>query len=220
MASIPRADALASQRIVAGLRAQILAGDLEPGARIRQEDLAERFGASRLPVREALRLLEAEGLVRLVANTGAWVARLSLTECTEAYLIRERLEPLLLAESIPSLSEPAVSELDRLADAMEFADLETFLVLDRQFHMLSFSGAASESLAAQVRRLWNTTQHYRRAFAILVDVTHSHLTHHEHHLIVDAISRRDPQDAEALAALHIRRTRKALAEHPELFDVA
>ena len=57
-----------------------------------------------LPVREALRMLEAEGLVTLVANTGAWVSRLSLAECVEIYQIRERIEPLLLRYAIPHLS--------------------------------------------------------------------------------------------------------------------
>src|SRR5690606_31424970 len=102
----------ASARIAAGLRQQILHGELAPGSRIRQEELAAQFGASRLPVRDALRQLEAEGLVRLVANSGAWVERLSLAECTEVYLVRERIEPLLLSMSIPHLGE---SELERLA---------------------------------------------------------------------------------------------------------
>ena len=64
----------AGARIAAELREAILTGEYAPGARIRQEDLAGRHGASRVPVREALRMLEAEGLVTLVANTGAWVS--------------------------------------------------------------------------------------------------------------------------------------------------
>ncbi|MFV0253110.1 MAG: GntR family transcriptional regulator [Beutenbergiaceae bacterium] len=213
-----KADSLASQRIVEGLRTRILTGDLIPGSRIRQQDVALTYGASRLPVRDALRQLEAEGLVRLVANTGAWVARMSLAECTEAYQVRERIEPLLLAESIPLLTEDQVVDLDRLAHAMERAPLEEFLRLDTEFHMLTFSAAPTISLLDTVRRLWNSTAHYRRAFAILVNISSSHLTHYEHFLLVDAIRRREPADAEALLALHIRRTRTALAAHPELFD--
>jgi DNA-binding GntR family transcriptional regulator len=213
-------DRTAAARIAAGLRAQILGGRLEPGTRIRQEDLALEFGASRLPVREALRLLEAEGLVRLVAHTGAWVARLSLQECTEAYLVRERLEPLLLSLSLPHLSDAVLDRLAELAARMERADLERFLVLDREFHLLSFSAAPTTALRDQVLRLWNTTQHYRRAFAVLVDIPNSHLTHYEHHLIVDALRRRDKDDAEPLQRMHIRRTRQELARHPEIFDVA
>lgn len=211
-------DGPASARIAAGLRGQILGGALRPGDRIRQETIAREFGASRLPVRDALRLLEGEGLVRLVANTGAWVASLSLQECTEAYLVRERLEPLLLSQSIPHLPAETVQRLHSLTTEMEGADLESFLRLDREFHLLSFSGAPTPMLVDMVLRLWNATQHYRRAYAVLVDVASSPATHAEHHLIVDAVRRRDTQDAEAIQELHIRRTRVELARHPEVFD--
>lgn len=211
-------DGPASARIAEGLRSQILGGDLRPGTRIRQEELAREFGASRLPVRDALRLLEAEGLVRLVANTGAWVASLSLQECTEAYLVRERLEPLLLAQSIAHLTPETVTRLGELATEMEGADLEAFLRLDREFHLLSFSAAPVPMLRDMVLRLWNATQHYRRAYAVLVDVASNPVTHAEHHLLVDAIARRDVENAELLQQLHIRRTRVELARHPEVFD--
>src|SRR4051794_18101373 len=85
----------AGTRIASELREAILTGEYAPGDRVRQEDLADRHGASRVPVREALRMLESEGLVTLVANTGAWVSRVSLAECEEIYRIRERIEPLL-----------------------------------------------------------------------------------------------------------------------------
>src|SRR6185312_14910980 len=103
-------------------RAAILDGSYGPGERIRQEDVAARSGASRIPVREALRMLQAEGLVTLVANSGAWVTRLTLAECAELYQIRERLEPLLLRASLPSLDGGAIARMTELAEAMEAAD--------------------------------------------------------------------------------------------------
>ena len=122
----------AGARVASILREAILAGEYEPGARIRQEDLADRHGASRVPVREALRMLEAEGLVTLVANTGAWVSQLSQAECDELYQVRERIEPLLLRYNAPLLTEAGLDRLDSLAVAMERAgDVEDFLVLDR-----------------------------------------------------------------------------------------
>ena len=207
----------ASDRIADGLRRQVLGGERAPGSRIRQEDLAAEFGASRLPVRDALRRLEAEGIVRLVAHTGAWVAQLSMDELTEAYLVRERLEPLLLAMSIPHLRPEELDQLADLAERMEGADLETFLRLDREFHLLSFSAASTHLLGDLVLRLWNSTQHYRRAFAELVGVASSPATHAEHRLLVDSMRRGRADDAEALLALHIRRTRTELSAHPELF---
>ena len=109
---------VASDRIADALRAAILDGSYLPGTRIRQEDVAARSGASRIPVREAFRLLASEGLVTLVANTGAWVTRLSLDECVETYLIRERLEPLLLRASLPNLDDAAIGRLGALTGAM------------------------------------------------------------------------------------------------------
>ncbi|MHA6670090.1 GntR family transcriptional regulator [Homoserinimonas sp. A447] len=208
-----------AHRIADGLRESILDGEIGPGERVRQEMVAARYGASRVPVREALRILEAEGLVTLVANTGAWVSRLSLAECEELYQIRERIEPLLLRFSVPNLTGENVAELHRLADAMEKGDdVEAFLRLDRAFHWLSYSAADTNVLGETVQRLWNATQHYRRAFTRLFTVEADKTVHHEHHLIAHAIERRDVEDAERMLYGHIRRTRLELARHPGLFE--
>lgn len=208
----------AGARIAAELREAILTGEYAPGARVRQEDLADRHGASRVPVREALRMLEAEGLVTLVANTGAWVSTVSLAECDEMYQMRERIEPLLLRYNIPLLTEAQVDELDRLARAMEdSADVEAFLALDREFHLSCYTGAETTVLRDTVLRLWNRTQHYRRAFTRLFRSEGDRSVHHEHHLLVSAIRRRDLDEAERVLAGHIRRTRLELARHPDVF---
>lgn len=155
-----------SRRVADALRAEILSGRMVPGARIRQEEIADELGASRVPVREALRILEADGLVTLVANTGAWVAELSDAECREIYHIRERVEPLLLRFAAGGLGEAQIAELEDLARRMEESlDVEEFLRLDREFHLLSYRPAETRMLGDLVARLWNTTQHYRRAFA-------------------------------------------------------
>jgi len=211
-------DLATSHRIAASLREEILSGQFAPGTRIRQEDIAEQFGASRSPVREALRMLDADGLVTLVANTGAWIAQLSLTECEEMYQIRERVEPLLLNTSMPNLTEESLERLAILAQEMEAnQDVETFLRLDREFHLLSYSGASTALLGDMVQRLWNTTQHYRRAYTRLLATNGFKTAHYEHHLLLAAITRGDAEDAERILYGHIRRTRLELAKHPEVF---
>jgi DNA-binding GntR family transcriptional regulator len=206
-------------RVAETLREEILNGTLAPGERIVQEDLAERFGASRQPVRDALRLLEGDGLVTLKANSGAWVSKLSEQECDEAYLVRERLEPLLLSKSIPNLTQSQVSRLKELVNEIEMTkDIESFLRLDREFHLLSYAGANDGMLSEFVERIWNTTQHYRRAFAKLNHFANSDVTHMEHKLILDGILRKDSPQAEGALEGHIRRTRVTLAEHKELFN--
>ena len=208
-----------SARIAELLRSAILHGDYPPGARIRQEDVAQRFGASRVPVREAFRTLEADGLVTLVANTGAWVSRLSLEECDEVYQTRERVEPLLLRYALPGIDAAHLDRLDELAELMEQTDdVEEFLRLDREFHLGSYESAHTTVLGDLVRRLWNTTQHYRRAFTMLLDEHAARVVHDEHHMLAAAIRDGDADGAERILAGHIRRTRLGLARHPEVFD--
>lgn len=209
----------AGARIAAELRDAILSGEYAPGARIRQEDLADLHGASRLPVREALRMLEAEGLVTLVANKGAWVSQLTLAECEEMYQIRERIEPLLLRYNLPFINERLIAELGTLVESMErTTDAESFLVLDREFHLACYAQAKTTVLGDTVFQLWNRTQHYRRAYTELFQSQGDLSVHYEHHLLLTAIRVGDVEESERVLASHIRRTRLELARHPELFN--
>lgn len=211
-------DGSASIRVADSIREEILGGHLLPGARIRQEDVAEKFGASRLPVREALRILEADGLVTLVANTGAWVSRLTLEECVEIYQTRELLEPLLLSYAAPHYQGSTLDRLQALAEQMEHsADVEEFLKLDREFHQTSYEGSGTSLLADLVNKLWNSTQHYRRAYTLLIDDDGRRIIHDEHHLLTTTLRDGDTHGAERVLEGHIRRTRLQLAKHPEVF---
>lgn len=211
-------DGVTGARVADELRAAILHGTHPPGTRLRQEELAAQYGASRVPVREALRILESEGLIIMVANTGAWIARLSLGECVELYQVRERIEPLLLRYSMLALAADQIEHLAELADAMQqVGDVEQFLELDREFHLGSYAGADTTFLGPSVERLWNTTQHYRRAFTRLLDVDGNRILHDEHHMLVAAIREQDSDEAERVLLGHIRRTRRQLAQHPEVF---
>lgn len=207
-----------SRRIADSLHRAVLQGELAPGERIRQEEIAEQFGASRLPVREALRMLESEGLVTLKSNSGAWVSRLNLEECIEIYKIRERVEPLLLAESIPNLTDETIGLLDELMNSIEAdEDIDKFLRLDREFHLLSYSAAAMPSAHVMIDRFWNTTQQYRRAFAQIIGHERRWIIESEHRLLMESVRRRDVEEAERVLLGHIRRTRLELAKHPEIF---
>ena len=206
-------------RVADELRTDILHGAYPPGTRLRQEELATQYGASRLPIREALRILEAEGLITTVANAGAWIASLSMDECAELYQVRERIEPLLLRYSMSHLNPADVDHLGELADQMRNTrDIEQFLALDREFHLGSYRGAQTTFLRPTIERLWNATQHYRRAFTRLLDVESNRIVHDEHHMLVMAIRENDPDEAERVLFGHIRRTRLQLTRHPEVFS--
>jgi DNA-binding GntR family transcriptional regulator len=209
---------IGSTRVAAYLREAILGGELKPGDRIRQEEVAERLGASRLPVREALRMLEAEGLTEHEAHKGARVPRLTPHEVDVVYQMRERLEPLALTESMTRLGPDEHAQLEEVQQRIEDnEDLEKFLDLDREFHMLTYSGCHIDPLMSNVTRLWNSTQHYRRAFVALGGRSRMWVVNSEHRLILDAVVRRDSVDGERFLGGHIRRTRIELGHHPEVF---
>jgi DNA-binding GntR family transcriptional regulator len=202
------------------IRNEIVQGNLKPGDRIKQEAIAEACGTSRIPVREALNRLTNEGLVTLTSHVGARVARLDRAELHEIYLLRERLEPFALAQSVPHLNAATrrklrdyVAELESLADPR---DPSRWVEVDRQFHLATYAGASLPQFVELIEGLWNRTQQYRRAYTRLPQAFE--LAHLEHQLLLDAIERRDPGDAESVATIHIRRTRSTLGEHSELFD--
>jgi DNA-binding GntR family transcriptional regulator len=210
---------VASRRIAEHLREQILAGQLSPGERIVQDEIAEQFGASRLPVREALRILESSGLVTLRSSTGAWVATMDQRDCEIAYKIRERVEPLALAESLAALSDTDIDRLEEIQAQIEASDgVEDFLRLDRELHTLAYSGCALAELSSMVNRYWDMTQHYRRAFTRLAGADRKWVINAEHRLLIEAIRRRDVETAEHVLVGHIKRTRLELLRHPEVFS--
>ena len=209
---------VATQRVASHLRSAILGGVLGPGDRVRQEDVAQQLGASRLPVREALQMLAAEGLIENEPNKGARVPRLSMHEVDVMYRMREQLEPLALAESLPELDDSDLDELSSLQQQIEAdTDVGHFLDLDRQFHLLTYAGCRIEQLNTTVHRLWNSTQHYRRAYVQISGPGRMWVVNAEHRLLLDALFRRDETDAGRFLAGHIRRTRIELGHHPEVF---
>jgi DNA-binding GntR family transcriptional regulator len=210
---------VSSSRVASYLREAILGGDLHPGDRIGQEEVAARLGTSRVPVREALRMLEAEGLTEHEPHKGARVPRLTQYEVEVIYQMRERLEPLALLESMPQLGEIDLARLEEVQACIEEnEDVEKFLDLDREFHMLTYSGCAIDPLNSMVTRLWNSTQHYRRSYVALGGRNRMWVVNAEHRLILDAVTRHDPLDAERYLTGHIRRTRIELGHHPEVFS--
>lgn len=209
----------AVERVGGQLREAILDGRLRPGQRLRQAAIALESGTSRIPVREALRELASEGLVVLQPNAGARVASLDLQELEEIYRLRELLEPYAIAASAPLLTDVNLALIAQLVERMEQAadpdDLRPWLALDRDFHFATFAAAPMPRLLGLVEGFWNTTQQYRRVYTRLPQ--RLEIAHTEHRLLLEALERRDPEDASRLLTTHIRRTRLTLEDHMELF---
>jgi DNA-binding GntR family transcriptional regulator len=208
VASVTAPTDAASERVADHLRAAILSGEFAPGERLLQEVLAERLGASRMPVREALRMLEVEGLVENQPNRGARVPELTAHEVEVIYRMRERLEPLALSESLRHLTGDDMARLTELQDRIEAnSDVHEFLVLDREFHLLTYSGCDIDQLSTVVTRMWNSTQHHRREFMRSGGPRRWWVVNAEHRLLLEAMERRDDLDAQRILEGHIRRTR-------------
>jgi DNA-binding GntR family transcriptional regulator len=204
---------LLSSRIADEIRSAVLRGEMRPGMRIRQELLAAEYRASRIPVREALKQLENEGLVVLAPNRGAWIADVNSEESIEVYKIREVVEPLAIFESVPNLTDADIAMLDAMIDELECTTtLERYLQLDREFHLRTYSRARMPQLQAMVERFWNSTQHFRRKF---VRETFAKdglpFSDPQHLLLMDTIRSRDAEGARNMVYLHIRRTRLLIA---------
>ncbi|WP_433377730.1 GntR family transcriptional regulator [Streptosporangium sp. CA-115845] len=202
-----------SHFVTRAVREAIVGGQLAPGERIPQEQIATALDVSRIPVREALRQLESEGLVHLTPNSFARVAKLDIAEVSEIYLMRERLEPLAIELSMPGLTEGHLRHLGNLRDDIETNrdNSETVLQLDRDFHLACYEGAPP-----RIRRLvgdfWNATQHVRRAYRNTVrpDDEEHEVMRAEHYLIYVALKEGDSEQAGALLRSHIARTRVRL----------
>lgn len=207
------------EKIYNHLREQILEGLLAPGQRIVQDVVAAEFSASRIPVREALRQLAADGLVTIERDVGARVSPLNPNELHEIYLMRESLEPVAVRASVPLLSR---SDLDALGEYVEQGDwlvkrddLPGYLKMDTQFHEIMIAANGLTRLHRVIHQLWDTMRQFRGVYSLLPSsLSQSNI---EHRNLVEACERRAAEDAADLHRVHIRRTRLTLDQHPEWF---
>jgi DNA-binding GntR family transcriptional regulator len=156
-------------RIAEQIREHVARGRLAPGVRLGQAELAERFGASRMPVREALKLLSAQGIVVHDPNRGFFVAALSSDDARQLFKLREVVEDLLLANiSWPTSAElkelgRRATELDELLDS---GDRTTWWIRHREFHEKIFALSPEPVIVREAMRLWSLTDRYRSLLAL------------------------------------------------------
>lgn len=193
------------------LRERILSGVYRHGERLRQEEIAEELQTSRIPVREALRVLESEGLLIIEPHRGARVASVDRVELEQIYSLRVAVEPLAIQQSIPHLAEDDIRALESLAARMEESeDIEDFLAADREFHLTSYRGAQFPLIIQLVERFWNTTQHFRRRFAEVRPESSFRLAYSDHRMLIQAIRDQNTEVAAVIVKRHIERTRDDL----------
>jgi DNA-binding GntR family transcriptional regulator len=136
------------------LRHAILAGEYEPGTRLIQADIAAQLDVSTTPVREALRDLAAEGLVRLDAYRGALIKPLDLDEISEIHMLLQVLEPLSIERAVAYITDDELDAADKiLAEMLSEGDSARFVALDRQYHGLFARAARAPRLEFMLNSL-------------------------------------------------------------------
>lgn len=184
-------------RAVELIRQMMRSQELLPGQPLRQEALAERLGVSRVPVREALKALEAEGVVRHQPNVGYTVARLSAEELRQAYLMRAALEAVVLRE-LPRLSTAQIIELteinERIAEAAEAVDVLRIIELNHDFHFVIFRSSGLNLIVDEIERIWKMTEAYRAVY--IYDESARRRIVREHRQLINALRRGQTERAD------------------------
>jgi DNA-binding GntR family transcriptional regulator len=145
---------------LAVLRERIASGDLQPGQRLRVEELAEELGMSPTPIREALRVLQADGMLQYKPHHAVVVADVSTAEIDEIYLLRSVLEPLATELAAPRLTSAGLAQLTRLQTEYERAydggNERSMTKLNASWHWAIYDAADSKLLGMFIRRLWDS----------------------------------------------------------------
>jgi DNA-binding GntR family transcriptional regulator len=202
----------ASSFVTDTLRSAILAGVLGDGEPLRQDDLAAALGVSRMPVREALRRLEAEGLVDFQPHKGAVVAELSPEEVEEIYEMRLMAECHALRQSIPYLTEDALDRAAIILDEIdaEQDDLARWGELNQHFHTTLYSGVVRRRLNALISSLNGAIDRYLRV--LITQFNYQNRSQDEHRLLLAACRRHDVDTAMKILSLHITEGRNTMVE--------
>ena len=200
------------QEIVArALRDAIVSGRLKGGERLHQDGIASKLGVSRMPVREALRQLESEGLVVFTPHRRVSVAALSADELREIYEIRIALELLALALAMPRLSAQDFAKLTVLLDQMDrVTDPGRWLALNRTFHGILYRASGRARLCALIDSLRGNVERYLRIYVSAGE--HRAHAQIEHRRILRACRRRQSVEAGKALRHHLRGTVNQLEE--------
>jgi DNA-binding GntR family transcriptional regulator len=199
--------------LVENLRDEILLGELVPGQYIRLEEIAARFDVSTMPVREALRDLEAEGLVTIFPHRGAVVTELSSEDLLDIYDIRAVLEEMATRLAIPHMTEATFDQLFSYIDQMDnhLGELVTLIKLNHNFHNTLYCASGRRHLCDLISVQRYRTQHYLHAF--ISDLGGMPQAQADHRAIIEACRLGETDRAAALVSNHVAHVGQAIVEY-------
>lgn len=197
------------------VRRSIMRGLLPPDTRLAQAQIAEQLQTSTTPVREALRRLAGEGLVRIDAHRGALVRGLDKAELMEIYEIRLLLEPLAIRKAAEQISDAELAEAESLWDRMnDHSDISAWAELNREFHGVFARAARSPKLIQILGGLRDSAAPYVR-WSIALHPGFPVKANQEHRELMDACRARDGELAAAIEEKHLRATLAAVTDQAD-----
>jgi DNA-binding GntR family transcriptional regulator len=183
------------------LRARIMSGALPPGTALRQEALSAELGVSRIPLREAIRLLSSEGLVDLVPHKGAYVSIISKDEVQDLFAVRWHLEPWLIAEATLRISNAALDQATDIATRMDKVNAEQWGKLNWELHELLYRAAERPTALNILRSLHEKTERYLRFQVVNAPIRQQ--AHAEHLALIELCRNRQADSAKRALEQHI-----------------
>lgn len=183
----------AQEAVLGELRRRLVGGLLRPGDQIRQDALAEELGVSRVPVREAMRILEGEGQIAYTAHRGYFVAELDVEELAEIYRLRDILETEAVRVGFHALTEAdterMAQSMEEMAEAARAGNIAALTVSNRTFHFTLFASSGMNRLLRILTQLWDSSDPYRSMY--FSNPEHLRIMEAEHDAIWKAVVARD-----------------------------
>lgn len=206
-----RGSGTSAERITPELRNLILNAAIRPGERINVKGIERRFGVSHIPIREALRQLEAEGLVTLLPQRGAIAARVSTEELENVYDLRRIIEPVVAgraAERATQAERDAVITAMARLDRLESADDPSFFEAHWDFHWSMLMPGSTSEVERVVHQLWRTSERYIR----LTRGAATDEAHHQHELMTQAFASGESKALSRYVSQHLTLTGEAIRD--------
>ncbi len=190
------------------IREAILDGALLSGSRIDQAQLAEDLQVSLVPIREALKKLEAEGFVQIIPRRGAFITQTSISDMEDLYCARQILEGQAAYHAAEKLTDQDLDELAKLmpvmTEALEKHDVLTFMECNRHFHFIIYNAAGNRYLTNMITSLWELAERYRFRYVFLRD--QGPIIQAEHQDILEACRARKKDRLRDAIVYHMQQT--------------
>ena len=204
-----------TDQVMMHLRTQILNGEIAPGSRIDQGEIARQFGVSLVPVREALARLQSSGLVHIIPHRGVFVETVSWDELIDVYYMREVLEEQAAQVAVKYINDEDLRQLEHFIEqiALDITnhDVENFLQHTRDFHFVIYEASRRRNLIRIIKQLWDQSDRYRR-MQMNLQPTRMQESQFENNAMLAACRKRDGTSLALMVRYRIHQTTAGIRE--------